>query len=230
MAVPPTRARRPMTIAGEVGAYLEQLLQTGLQPGDRMPTERDLAESLGVSRDSVRSAMRDLEYRGRIERTQGRGTTVLPAPEEARQIGPTLARSERNMRDVADLRALVEPHIAARAAAWAQPADLVLLHRTLDDSHSGLAPGESLGLDAQFHLQLAAAADNPLLHSLCSLMNDWVHDVRARSHRTRAGRRASVIGHRAILAAVEAGDPVAAHDAMSAHLADVDHLIREGSA
>lgn len=217
--------RRGRSISGEVGAYVERLIETELSPGDRLPPERLLAAQLNVSRSSVREAMGELERRRRIERVPGRGTTVLAKSGAALEMERELGSGITAQADVAELRLVVEPQIAALAAQRATDSDLVLLEATLAASHTGLTPTESLELDIQFHLQLAAAAHNPLLLSLCGLTNNWVHDVRARSHSSRAGRRMSVDGHRAIYNAVSAAEPEAATQAMAQHLREVAGLV-----
>jgi GntR family transcriptional regulator, transcriptional repressor for pyruvate dehydrogenase complex len=221
--------RRGRSVSGEVAAYLEALIHDELTAGDRLPPERELAASLQVSRSSVRKAMLELEQRRRVARTRGRGTTVLPESRTAAELERSLVTSSAEQADVAELRLVVEPQIAGLAAERATDADLVLLERTLAASHAGLTPRESLELDVQFHLQLAGATWNPLLVALCGVSNGWVQDVRARSHATRAGRRASIEGHRALYQAVVARDAKAATTAMIAHLQGVAALVKKGS-
>ncbi|MFL6061080.1 MAG: FadR/GntR family transcriptional regulator [Marmoricola sp.] len=220
--------RRGRAVSGEIGAYLERLIATDLAPGARLPSERELAERLDVSRTSVREAMRELEQRRVVARSPGRGTTVLPPSEAARTLDD-LGRNAAEHRDVAELRLVVEPQVAGLAALRATDTDLVVLEQTLAASHAGLTPTESLELDVRFHLQLAAAAHNPLLVSLCGLTSTWVRDVRARSHATRAGRRSSVEWHRRLYEAVLAGDSDAATRAMTDHLGAVARLVAQAS-
>lgn len=222
--------RRGRSISGEVGAYVERLIDTQLSPGDRLPPERELAVQLHVSRSSVREAMRELERRRRIERAPGRGTTVLPKPQAAQELERELSTDLVVQADVAELRMVVEPQIAGLAAGRATDSDVVLLGDTLAASHAGLTPTESLRLDVQFHLQLAQAAHNPLLVSLCGLTNNWISGVRSSSHATRSGRRMSVDGHRSIYDAVCAADSGAATRAMEQHLRDVAAFIAMRSA
>lgn len=216
--------KRGRALSGEIGAYLERLIETELTAGDRLPPERVLAESLNVSRTSVREAMRELEQRRLIARSPGRGTTVLPRSEDAQALDSLVSQSAEEA-DAAELRMLVEPQIAGLAASRATATDLALLDQTLAASHAGLSPKESVEIDMRFHLQLAGAARNPLLVSLCGLTNTWVYDVRARSHSTRAGRRSSVEWHRVLYEAVAAGDAAAATQAMVDHLGQVARLV-----
>jgi DNA-binding FadR family transcriptional regulator len=218
-------ARRPRSVSGAVGAFIGQLIDAEFAPGDRLPPERELATMLGVSRSSVREAMHELEQRRRIERVPGRGTTVLARPEVAAQLERDLDIDAAARADVVELRLVVEPQIAGLAAARASDADLLQLDQILALSHAGLTPHESLELDIRFHTQLAVAARNPLLLSLCELTNGWAREVRARSHSTRTGRRSSVEGHRLLYRAVQDHDVATAVEAMTTHLAEVARLI-----
>ena len=126
---------------------------------------------------------------------------------------------------MSELRSLVEPQIAGLAALRATEADLLSLEQTLNAQHAGLSASESQAVDLRFHTQLARASGNPLLVALVTSTNHWTAGVRRRSHVTRAGRRASVDGHRAIVRAVAGRDQAAAIAAMTAHLADVARLV-----
>jgi DNA-binding FadR family transcriptional regulator len=224
----PAFSRRPRSVSAEVAAYLEErITSSDLRPGDRFPAERDLAQSLSVSRASLREAMRELENKGLIERTPGRGTVVTEPPREVDELLRELAETRQELRNVSELRRLVEPGIAEFAALRAHPSNLLRLEDVLRQSNENLSPAESLRLDVEFHSLLAQAAQNPLLTTLLTMSSRWTEDVRRHSHATREGRRTSVEGHRAILQAVAAHDPAAAEAAMRRHLDDVRTLIAE---
>lgn len=217
--------RRGRTLSGTTAAYLEKLVTSELRPGDRVPPERVLAENLEVSRTTIREALLELERRRLVSRTPGRGTVVLPRPRSATAMLETLTDDDAEQANVSELRMLIEPQVAGLAAGRATVPDLLLLEEILAATHSGLSPAESLRQDVAFHVQLARASGNPLLVSLCELSSRWVHDVRARSHATREGRRSSFEWHRRIYRAVEGGEADAARQAMADHLADVARLV-----
>lgn len=221
----PRMPRRVHKESVAVAAHFERLIATNaLPPGSRLPSERDLAATLSVSRTTLREAMHGLETKRLIERTPGRGTIVLgPRPEalDLRQLGDHA--SERD--HVAELRSTVEPAIAALAAQRATASNLLQLQDIVDQSSDRLRPDDSLRLDLEFHLMLAQAAGNPLLVELHSLVSEWAADVRRHSHSTKRGRRTSVLGHTEILEAVRNGDADAARSAMERHLGDVRRLI-----
>ncbi|MFT4218250.1 MAG: FCD domain-containing protein [Micropruina sp.] len=217
---------RPRAISGEVAARLERHIADDLSPGDKLPPERELCATLQVSRTTLREALRALEDRRLIERRPGRGTLVRrpPEPQLALTFAP-FADGPDEFAQVAELRRLVEPHVAELAALRATDLDLAQLDDILRESHAGLTAEESLRLDVEFHRRLAVATGNPLLVGVCEAMNGLVHDVRLRSHLAREGRRNSIEGHQRLYAALAAHDPAAARAAMDAHLAGVGVLI-----
>lgn len=227
MSSTPQLLPRRLPVSADVGAYLEQLIREQLRAGDRLPPERELAEQLGVSRGSVREALRELAQRRVVERRPGRGTVLLEPDDDVLAVRAALSDATGDRAHVAELRQLVEPQVAGLAAARATPSDLLVLERTLAASTSDLPAARSLELDLRFHARLAQAAGNPLLLAVCELATELALDVRRRSHRTRAGRRSSVEGHRALMAAVAAHDPDAAVAAMEAHLGDVERLVSQ---
>ena len=227
MTVPPLPHRRSAGVGVEIAAHLERLIATGeFAPGARLPAERELAESLAVSRGSVRDALGHLEAKSLIERVHGRGTVVCLPPAQVGELYAGLDETEKELADVAELRAVVEPRIAEFAALRATASDLLQLEDLLTRSHEGLATAESVRLDVEFHSALARASQNPLLATVNTLACSWTPDVRRRSHTTRRARRISVEGHRAILAAVRARDGEAAREAMADHLRAVAALTR----
>lgn len=213
-----TAGKQPLAVA--LAARLERMIATGeLGPGARLPAERELARRLDVSRTTLREAMNKLAEKGLVERRQGRGTRVVDRPEEARQIlglhPPDATES------VTELRTLVEPSVAALAATRATRANELQLADVLARTTADLTPQQSLERDTEFHLLLAHATLNPLVTALHGLMTEWTLPQRRLSHATPAARALSLRGHQEILAAVEAHDADAAHDAMRRHLADV---------
>jgi GntR family transcriptional regulator, transcriptional repressor for pyruvate dehydrogenase complex len=214
-------------VSTEVAGYLEQLILSGqVKPGDKLPPERDIADKLGVSRTSVRHAMVELTLKGLTDRKPGRGTTVLePSPRVGELLG-TMRQAERHMRHIVDLRQVIEPSIAERAAEGATENDLRRMALLLERSTPDLDPAESARLDEQFHEAVARATQNPLLTALVGLRREWLGVVREESHGTREGRSASIHGHRQILAAIEAKDSHGAMTAMSEHIKDIGLLVR----
>jgi len=117
----------PLSVPAELASDIERLIIDGqLPPGAKLPPERDLAHMLRVSRASVRDALRDLEMRGLVERTPGRGTIVTDRPSTGldRVLLRELGSRERDLLEVMELRAILEPPMTARAALRATARDL----------------------------------------------------------------------------------------------------------
>jgi DNA-binding FadR family transcriptional regulator len=214
-------------MGAEVAAYLErEIASRGLLPGDKLPTERELAAQLSVSRGTVRSALQDLESKHLLERAPGRGTRVAAPPAGVSELYARLSGVDQAQQDVAELRGSMEPLVAELAALRSSAADLIQLQDVLNASNEHLSPEEALRLDIQFHTLLAQAARNQLMATVLTLTSSWTTDVRLRSHSTIEGRRSSIDGHRHILDAIQSRDATGAGIAMRDHLADVAILIR----
>src|SRR6266852_4195571 len=107
----------------EVARQIERLILKKLNPGDKLPAERELAEMLGVSRSSIRDAVRSLELVGRVEPRQGTGTVVreVSAASFINPLSNALVHKRQLVSELLDFRKMLEPPLAARAATHASP-------------------------------------------------------------------------------------------------------------
>jgi len=207
----------------QISQQINQMISEGiLKPGDQLPSERDLAERFKVSRNSVRDALRTLEARGLLEIRQGGGTYVQAAhgAELYRAMTDLFAQKKLMTEAVLHLRQIIEPGVAYAAAQAASDADLKKLDGILERHEERAAHGDTgVEEDALFHHSIAQMAGNPLLLWILDLINDSFKDTRdtlLKYHGT-----ATRHGHRRILAALQAHDPVAARQAMMDHLQEV---------
>src|SRR5271167_3379735 len=109
-----------------VAKQIERLVQKKLKPGDKLPSERELAELLQVSRSSIRDAIRSMELMGLVEPRQGAGTIVCerPADSAVNPFADALKRRQELVGELLDFRKMLEPPLAARAAAHASAEDI----------------------------------------------------------------------------------------------------------
>lgn len=219
--------RRSTSVGSEVVAHLERMISTGeLAPGTRLPSERELAQSLNVSRTSLREAMHELEVKNMIARRPGRGTVITERSTQTNDLYARISEAERTLRDVAELRETIEPKFAELAARRITDSTLLGLRAILDHTAGSLAQQDSMENDIAFHMLIAQASQNRLLASLGSLANEWTASTRSLSHADEDSRRLSHVGHERIYDCLRRRDPDAARRAMSTHLDEVAALTR----
>lgn len=220
---PVRRSRLYEQVADRLRAHIDV---EGLKPGDRLLSERDLAERLGVSRTSVRQALTALEVTGIVEIRHGGGVFITEPPETVLPLlADALADEHEQLPAIMEVRQAIEAQTARLAAKRRVDDDLaaldLALRRMQDASESGDDPAEA---DREFHDRIVAAAGNPLLKTLWDQLSGAVDKTR-RASLARPGRPAlSLNAHRRIRDAIAAGDPDAAAKAMLDHLAVVADL------
>lgn len=214
-----------LSLPDRLSVDLERLILDGeLAPGDRLPPERALAEHLGVSRVSIREALRELENRGLIDRKPGRGTVVLSPGERsgiADRIGEAVNAASAEIRDIMELRAIVEPPIARITAGRARPRDIAQLRELVEAMESESAKDRYAELDRAFHQSIAQYTHNPLLELINEQIAQQIAPSRGSRYQTRARRRVSSAAHRRIFEAIAAGDGDLAEAEARAHVLDI---------
>jgi GntR family transcriptional repressor for pyruvate dehydrogenase complex len=178
----------------------------GYRPGDRLPPERELAQSLGLSRPTVREAIRRLIESGLLESRHGSGTYVADIDIDA----------------VSAVRLQLEPYAAALAARTPQAdvrARLGALIKVLSTQMND--PETFVATDIQIHLTLAEASGNPVLCDVLERLTDLAAVSRGITSPVYDARRATLRHLRAVVRAVRTCDPDAAAAAMEAHLVAV---------
>jgi GntR family transcriptional repressor for pyruvate dehydrogenase complex len=207
---------------------LERVLQQGQLPaGARLPSERELAAQLGVSRASIREAIHELTLKGRLERRPGRGTVVVSA--DGGGLGDSLlgvmAPERREIRSILDFREAIEPPITSRAALRATPADLRSLAAAIGEMERAGSQADYATLDRRFHSLVARATHNPLLWRIVEVTADWMASIRQDTLQSPERQTASLAGHRAILDAIVRHDPAAAATATVEHVRSIGSIV-----
>lgn len=210
----------------DIVQQFHSLIRQGvLQHGARLPSERMLAEQFNVSRSSVREAIRSLELQGLVVSRRGSGTFINTEAIESvvALLASTLSTGNETMKEIFEVRHLLEPQIAAVAATRADQDEVQRLADILEEQQQQLAQGET-GVDADtaFHFALAAATHNSALVKVVSAVEDILRLSRDKSLQEPGRAKRSLDSHRQILEKVRSGDAEGARTAMEYHLTSVE--------
>ncbi len=227
----------PEKLSYTVVRQIEQLILRGvLRPGERLPSERDLAEKMGVSRPSLRDAIADLADRGLLISRAGSGIFVAEVLGSA--FSPALTQlfstHEEAVSDYISFRRDMEGLAAERAAVFGSETDLKLIDTIfgkMELAHLKRDPSDEAQLDAEFHMAIIEASHNVImlhmLRSMFDLLRQGVFYNRQIMFKNRVTRDQLLDQHRAINAGVQARDPVAARAAVAAHMAYVEQAFHD---
>ena len=215
------------TLTDEIADRLVTALALGdYLPGARLPAERELAVMLGVGRVTVRSAIERLVGWGLIRKQQGRGGgsfVVEPATSEARaSIERVLSATWDKLIDQHEAQSWMHGAIAAAAAERRTADDLVVLRERLEGYRHAATGGPAQKADEAFHLAIARATHSAALEGMLFTLESQIH-LSAPAHPWGAehGRRDMELralgDHEGLVAAIEAGDVVRAHEIGRVH-------------
>jgi GntR family transcriptional regulator, transcriptional repressor for pyruvate dehydrogenase complex len=227
MTTPIEPLEREQRLYERVVEKVMSLIASGTwKPGDRLPVERELAESFGVSRTVVREAVKALEAQGILESSTGSGVFVRAADPNmiSRSLQTYIQLSKQVDFEIRlnEVRRVLEVEIAALAAERATPEQRATLHQICDRMRAGgISPEAMAELDFSLHSALAEATQNELFKVL---LMSFIAQLREQIILTweEYGERPvkTVLNqHEAVVAAVDTGDVDAARKAMSKHLA-----------
>lgn len=224
---------RPVRSQMTFESCVEQLgsaIQLGiLRPGDRLPSERDLAARLDVSRATLREAISALRAAGLVSTSRGRGggTVVTSRPNPAAPDALSRAELEAELTDVIVLRSVVEPGAAAAGASRDLSApERELLLQSLADVEQANEPADYRQADARLHLAIAAASGSPTLAASCGETLIRVHRLLARIPFLQPNIHHSDEQHRGVVQAILDRDPDAASAVMREHCDATAALLR----
>jgi GntR family transcriptional repressor for pyruvate dehydrogenase complex len=200
---------------------IERLIIEGrLVPGEKLPSERDLGARLGVSRPTLREAIRALTVMGILESRQGDGTYVLDA-EAGFLLRPArvLLASDGGLDWLLEVRGLLEGGAAAFAAARATPAELAEVEEWLAAYPTGeMSADEIRTRDVRLHSLIITATHNPLLSAIVASLSTSLTESRILTGRDPEWEVLGMVDLKAVAEAIVRGDAAAAQLAMVRHL------------
>jgi GntR family transcriptional repressor for pyruvate dehydrogenase complex len=215
-----TRTRLYEQVAEQITSWITD---TGLTVGDRLPPERELAQQLGVSRATLGQALVALEVIGVVTVRRNDGTVI------SRTAAGTIAQAIRahadRLPEILETRDALETKIASLAAQRHTEEDLREIEAALAAMEAEIAAGgRGIDGDERFHAAVTAASHSALLARLMAEIATLIRETRIESLSQPDRPQASLAGHRAIAAAIAAGDPTAAARAMQDHIGLVSEV------
>jgi GntR family transcriptional repressor for pyruvate dehydrogenase complex len=220
---PIKRIRAHEAIVLQLQTLMEREL---LRPGDRLPTERDLAKRFGVSRVTLRQALSVLQAKELIDSRIGDGTFASARPFTVTALASILHGPRGSLAEQLELRRLIEPQVARLAAERATTDAVNELEEHLGVQEGQMREGVPfIDEDSAFHMVIARASGNMLLVKMIESIHVLLRDSREQSLRAPGGMERSLRGHRRILDAIKAHDGSAAEEATLHHTHDVEELI-----
>jgi GntR family transcriptional regulator, transcriptional repressor for pyruvate dehydrogenase complex len=213
-------------VSSQIVSRIRDAIHNGsLQPGDRLPPERELAERFGVSRVTVRDALRTLEVLGLVEVRVGAGGgpfVRVPGAEVVGQgITNLLMTSTVRPDEVAEARLLLELGTVGLATARATDEDLKALRASIEDARARLRAGTyESDIAGSWHLLMAEVTKNTAVRLLMESIRGplSMSSVRQRGSADKSAHELTLDEHDAILEAIEARDGARAQGLMATHL------------
>jgi DNA-binding FadR family transcriptional regulator len=212
----------------QVAEQIEKRILDGeLRSGDRLPTERHLAEQFHVSRTAVREAMKILAQKGLVDMRPGRGTIVIDGADAAMQDSIDLVMKLKlgevgGSNSLVEVREILEVEIAALAAARATEKEIAAMREAVKIMDESLDDADAfIAADNRFHEALAQATQNTLIFILVNSIVNLLSEQRKQIFDVEGGPQRGQIHHKRILESVIRRDPQAARDAMRSHLRQV---------
>lgn len=218
----------PEKLSSSVVRQIELLILRGiLRPGERLPSERELSERMGVSRPSLRDAVAELQDRGLLVARPNAGIFVADVLGSA--FSPALvdlfSKHDEAVFDYLTFRRDMEGLAAERAARLGSDTDLQVIDaifQKMEAAHQKRDPSDEAALDAEFHMAIIEASHNVIMlhmmRSMFDLLRQGVFYNRQIMFRLRPTRQQLLDQHRAINAGIQSREPAAARAAITAHL------------
>lgn len=211
-----------------VAKQLERFILKKLRPGDKLPSERILRVTLGVSRTSIRDAIRSLELMGMVEPRQGAGTIVREMSSESllNPLANAVKRKRELIGELLDFRVMLEPQLTARAARRVSPDEISEMEEIIECQEKKLRKGEcTIAEDSAFHYAIALASGNSVAIKVLDTLMDLLRGTRERSLQVQGRPQESLAGHRRILGAIKGRDAEGAAVAMRRHIENVERIV-----
>jgi GntR family transcriptional repressor for pyruvate dehydrogenase complex len=229
MIEPIKKTRIPEELANRIRMLI---LDGTFKAGQPLPSERHLARSFGVSRGSVRDALRMLEMVGLLETRHGQGTfpQELSVENLVTPLASVLTHSRELQQELMDVRRMFEPAVARVAAARATDDEISTLQGIVETQRQRARAGQTtITEDTAFHSTLARATHNQVVVRIMETLNDLLVGSRKLTLQQKGRPARSIRGHEAVVSALKKHDGEAAASAMRDHIEQIAELLQQTS-
>ncbi len=221
----PIKPIKPKRISDQVFDQIRELIYRGkLKPGEKLMTERELAQAMNVSRTTIRDAIQRLVTMGLIVQKQGQGTFVKVVDESLENpLAKAMEAQDASLEDLLEVRMGLECNAAALAAKRADETDITALNQSITEMEAEVNSGR-LGTEADtsFHMAIAYAAKNPLhiliMRNFYDYLFHGIGENLASLYEDPENIQEILRQHKNILSTIKARDPYKAYTAMSEHI------------
>ena len=223
---------KPKRISDQVFDQIRELIYRGrLAPGEKLMTERELAQVMNVSRTTIRDAIQRLVAKGLIFQVQGKGTFVKTQKEKLQNpLAMAIQAQDVSLENLLDLRIGLESTAASLAASRAEESDIIALEQSLikmEDDHCRGRLGSHA--DTSFHMAIAFASKNPLhiqiMRNLYDFLFDGIRENLEFLYTDPANMQSVMEQHALILESIKKRDPERAYQSMKTHIGFVTRII-----
>ncbi len=215
------RIKRGERLSGEVADHIMMLIQDGqLKPGDRLPSEQELAQLFGLSRPTIREAIRALVAQNVLRVVRGTGTFVTDNPgveTDPLRLGNVPGDVLRQ--SLVEARLIIEPGVARLAAENADAADLEAIETHLADMEQIVRDRKvSMSIELEFHRSIANASKNTVIMRVIPIIMEGIIRTYSSARRTRHDHATALEEHKRIVEAIRERDGELAEQMMRSHL------------
>lgn len=222
--------RSNQTLYGQIAnIWRDRILSGEFRPGDVLPSEREIAAELDVSRIPVREAMKSLEYLGVVRQERGKGVVVQEADlgNALKVVGPLVTTiTPKILDDLFEFRLLIEPYAAEQAARYATPEELELMAEAIDRQRRAYLNHEQAeDVSFDFHYSVMFASHNEIIAIVSRFLMELQHYSRHMTLWNEERRRNAFVEHNKVYQAICTRNPETARNAMYEHLAKAQKVL-----
>ena len=193
-----------ITLGEQVALQLAEMINTGhWKPGQKLPSEAELCQAMGVGRSTIREALKSLAFAGMVRMRAGGGTYVSDGPNQLLKgvLRDGEMHSAKDLRDICESRLILETALAALCAERASAAELKKIEKLVEQMKSHLTNGGTrfMELDLDFHMMIAGACRNRILTKVLNEIRRALHAWMEKSPESPGSRERALAHHQRIL-------------------------------